>query len=354
MTRDNIKRILGVISNLKKRNGIEIVDTHVHPYDVMGAVHYEDVKKSYKEIDYFKSGILEKLKYGRIEKIGSRAFFKLFPREVNGIIKSTYTEVNQESLLNEMDCSLVDKSVLLPVEPWLPTKVVGENYNNNERFLILGSIDIHSIQISEIESTVDGFIEKYKIIGLKFHPNLQNFKPQPSQNSSDIAEKLRKIYSVAEKRKLYLLFHGGISNFTDSIDPKYGNFQRSRTNAVLENFCDSDGNSELFEYNIPIVIAHLGHYGIAWPNYRLIKMIADRYKNVFFDTSGVSLQFIKNVIELISSKRIIFGSDALYNRVAYNLIFLFLAAKRVNNGESFENILANTLSLNFYKDILGR
>ena len=354
MDKEKIKKVLLEIKRIKEKNNIQFIDTHIHPYDVMGAIHYSNIKNEIKERNYFKGGILEKLKYNKLEKVGSRIFFKFFPKLTNKIIKKTYNYVNQETILKELDINIIDRGVLLPVEPWLPTDVIGKNFSN-DKFMLLGSLDVNSIDIKDIENKIDKYITEYKIVGLKLHPNLQNFKPQPSHNSSQVSEKLKVIYSVAEKNKLYLLFHGGISNYTNIIDLKYNYIIRSRTNALLKNFCDENGKSEIFgKYNIPIVIAHLGHYGVANPNYNLVKVINQRFDNVYFDTAGVSPSLLKNIIRLISSKKIIFGSDALYNKVSYNIYFLYLAVKDSRFDERTENILLNILGHNYLSKILKK
>lgn len=351
MNEKKVISIISKISEVKKSMGLEIIDSHIHPLDVMGVAHYEDITQEYKKNNYLKPGILEKLNFGKTEKIGSKLFFNLFPNQVNNIIKNTFNNVCREKIIKEMDVALIDRSIIVPIEPWLPTKIVAEKFSS-KRFAMLGSVDIHNINSSEIENTLQNFIDCYKIIGIKLHPNLQNFKPQPKDNFPEIAEKLHKIYKFAEAKSLYILLHGGISHYTQYTDVKYGSIQRSRNNAMLENFCDINGKSELFEnYKMPIVIAHLGHYGIIKPNYNLMKLIAKKFENVYFDTTGASPHFIKTVLELLSSHKIIFGSDAIYNRMAYGLAFLYLAAENVRNGEDIEIILSNTLCKNLLKVI---
>jgi len=355
MTKEAVIKILGKLQVLKKKTGIEIVDTHVHPGDVMGVVHYLETKfgNHHLSMDYLEPGILEKFNYSKFEKFGSRIAFKIFPGFVNKTIQQTYGAYDNTDLLNEMTISLVDKSVLLPIEPWLSTKIVGDKYKDKKNFIILGSIDVHGIERGNIEKTIISYIQDYKIVGLKFHPNLQNFKPQPKDNSPEIADKLQVIYDIVQKHKLYLLFHGGISNFTEHINLKYHDVSsRSHTNALLKNFCSADGQSELFEdWNMPIIIAHLGHYGMIDVDYGLLKLITERFNNVCFDTSGISPNVIAKALQVVPSERIVFGSDAAYNRMAYNLAFLYNATV-ANNNEVKTEILVNILSRNFYNRIL--
>ncbi len=355
MTKNTVIKILKKLSEFKKNSGLLFIDTHIHPLDVMGVVHHSETKHVCHDGDYLKPGILELVGYGKIEKLLSGLYFKLLPGSVSNIIHSTYDHVNADRIVREMEVSLMDQSVLLPLDPWVPTSVMGDSYKGNKKFLLLGSLDIHSINIADIEPVIKKYIEDYQIVGLKFHPNLQNFKPQPSHNIPEIGEKLIKIYETASKYDLYLLFHGGISNYTSEIHKKYGLIERNRHNALLQNFCDLNGESELFsKYNIPIIIAHLGHYGMAKIDYKLIQLIVDKHPQVFFDTSGLSSNTISNALSFISSSRIVFGSDALYNRIAYNLAFLYNAIMKAKTSENKEDMLANMLSINFYNKILKK
>ncbi len=182
---------------------------------------------------------------------------------------------------------------------------------------------------------------------------MQNFKPQPRDNPHELAEKLRLIYKWAEENKLYLLFHGGATNFTHYSDKRYAKFARSNTNGLLENFCNEKGESELFDkYDIPIIIAHLGHYGLNKFNSALIKKISDRHKTVYFDTSGVSPASIQTMIETLGSRRLIWGSDALYNRMIYGIYFVYKAAINAKSDEKLDEIMTNILGKNYYSSIL--
>ena len=349
-----LDKIFDHISDLKSQ-GLKVVDSHVHPYDVMGIVHYNHVSNKYVDRDYARPGILESLGYGKFAKVGQRLFFNLFPGEVEKIIKTTYQNVNEKSSLMEMQGSLVDKAVLLPVEPWLTTSYVADNCIS-DRFYLLGSFDIHGVHINDVEDTFNRYIREYKIVGLKFHPNLQNFKPQPSHNSANIREKLKIIYSLAEKNNVYMLFHSGTSFFTNRIDVAYKDFLRSKNNALLENFCNDNGESELLgKYNVPIVLAHLGHYGVNNIKYDLIKKIASHYENVYFDTSGTPVDLIHHITKIVTADRVIFGSDALYNRMAFNLAFTYTGILRYANDAKvdFEESIVKVLGSNYLNRLIN-
>lgn len=355
MRKRRVIKILSEINSLKKAYGFSVVDTHIHPIDVMGVVHQSEIVDECQHSDYLKPGILEYFSYSKFEKICSRLSFKLLPQQINSIIRNTYGKVNDERILEEMEVALTDKSVLLSVDPWAPTEIIGNKYAADKRFFILGSVDIHSIELSKIEEIIKSYVNRFNIVGLKFHPNLQNFKPQPSENEEGLADKLRKVYETAAKYKLYLLFHGGISNYTDKVNQRFGYIGRSKTNGLLKNFCRSDGSSEILgKYGIPIIIAHIGHYGLANPDYGLIKMIGKRFSDVFFDTSGISPLVISNTLKILPSSKLVFGSDAIYNRIAYNLAFLYEGISGARNKEKIKDMLINVTGRNFYNYILKK
>lgn len=350
MTKKKLLDILEQIKKFKDRTKIKIVDFHVHPHDVMGVVHYSETGIGGNSIDFLKPGSLELLEYGAVEKIGSKIYFSFLSNQIEKIIRTTYSYASPKTISEEATQALVDEVVVLSLEPWAPTNVVGEQYKNQKNFSILASVDVHNEDVKKIQNKIEFYIKEYKIKGLKLHPNLQGFKPQPKDNPPVIAAILRKIYDVASIHNLPVLFHGGKSNFTETIHEKYGFYPRSRTNGQLENFCDKNGKSELFEnYTMPTVIAHLGHYGKIFHNYKLMADILKKYPHVYYDTSGLSPRFMEKALSMLPSKRILFGSDAVYNRIAYNLAFLYTAVQKSKSLESKDDMLMNIMGNNYYK-----
>jgi len=74
---------------------------------------------------------------------------------------------------------------------------------------------------------------------------------------------------------------------------------------------------------------------------------------VYFDTSGVSPYFIARFIELVGSKKLVFGSDALYNKMIYSIYFIYKASILARSKESREDIMLNILGRNF-QDIMEK
>ncbi|MFA5830988.1 MAG: amidohydrolase family protein [Candidatus Paceibacterota bacterium] len=354
MNKTHLLKVLTEIRKFKAQTGIEIVDTHIHPYDVMGVVHYSDISGNKTHKDYLEPNLLEYFGYGQTAIVGTKAYCKFLPGNVEKMIYESYENVPPKEIENAMSESLVDKGVLLSLDPWAPSDIVGGAFTNNDKFYILASVDIHQEKKDAIEKKLTEYIKNYGIKGLKLHPNLQGFKPQPKDNPPEIGEKLKIIYRVASEKGLYILFHGGLSDFTEKVNGKYeSSYPRSRQNGALENFCDENGRSELFEnYTMPIVIAHMGHYGKIFHNYELLKLLVNRYNNIHFDTAGVSPYFMTKAFSFIPSTRIVFGSDAMYNKMAYDLAFLYESVLKASNGEKKTDMLINVLHNNFHSKLI--
>jgi len=368
MNRKHLARdFLPYVQKLKKHYDFRIVETHIHPFDVIGVVHYADyqevnpgefihkkfVKKGNGWDKFSFTGWLSKFDYNEYAFSLFNFALQIIPGYERFDLKHAFSRTGVKRLTEEMDEALVDEAVLLPVEPWLPTATV-KNTCSHPRLKLLGSVDIHNIPTHDIKSTIKRFADDFKIIGLKMHPNMQSFLPQPSHNTGDVEEKLRLIYRTAEECGLYLLFHGGPSGLAGTLDRKYGDFPQKSRNGLLKNFCDEQGRSELFgQYNIPIVIAHLGHFGTQKLNTQLVRTILAKYDTVYFDTAGAPSISIRKFIEWGGSERLILGTDALYFQVIYSMYSVYKAARKAHTEENRDEIMANILGRNFRQRILN-
>jgi len=342
------------LSGLKRRYNFLITDVHTHPLDVMGIVHFNDYDlvntgSAGKENRALEPGFMEKMEFSPLANMISGVVSRLVPRAMINDIKSSYDNINEKEIIFKMEESLVDQVAFLSLDPWVNPYQVKKVFNNN-KFLLLGSIDLHDIKISDIEEAIFKQIKDLGIVGLKLHPNLQNFHPQPSDNPKEIGGKLKVLYKAAEKYGLYLHFHGGISHFTNRVNKNFSRpISRSRTNALLKNFCFPDGSSEILgKYNVPIIIAHLGYYGQNKINRDLVKKIG-QYDNVYFDTAAVSPGLIKDFFEIIKYNKILLGSDAFYNQSIFSMYLINEAIKKVYRNDEREEVLISVISKNFLK-----
>jgi hypothetical protein len=98
MRKHQVIEILKDVKRIKRGIGFDVVDSHIHPLDVMGVVHYDEIIGECRHEDYLKPGILELFDYSKVEKIGSRLYVQLFPKSVDSIIRHTYEGVRRSRL----------------------------------------------------------------------------------------------------------------------------------------------------------------------------------------------------------------------------------------------------------------
>lgn len=348
-----IGEALTFLQTIKREKALTIVDVHVHPLDVMGSVHPSEHTPDHdcgNKRTWLNPSILEFFCYGRVVSIVSPLYYFLVPGSVHKIIRSSFLHITSQRLLFEMDESFVDKSVLIPVAPWSTTGNIKETFDD-PRFFYLHSPDILNQSEDELTKQITT-ARQSGCIGLKLHPNLQGFFPQPSDNPPEIRDRLRAVYKAAEYNKMFLLIHGGKSFYVNKVQKRFSPQKRAVYNGVLRNFIRPDGSSELFgEYDLDIVIAHLGNFGVLFPDYSFLKKIANRYPRVYFDTSGCSPERIQKTLKVVPTTQILFGSDTIYNRVAYNISFVYQALRKSKSltETEIESAAANIFSLNFMR-----
>lgn len=341
---------------LRATRDLSIVDVHVHPVDVMGHVHYAEYGRTSEGMFCLSGGtppssgqcgpsLGQRLGFGLVSEGLTWAALRFVPNRVRRQIMRAYSEIGTPRMLHEMDLAGIDKAVMLPIEPWAPFEVVVDSCKDN-RLIVLGSIDLHRISRESIPELVAEFRQR-GVPGIKLHPNLQGFRPQPRHNPPDIARKLKTLYTAVQENCLYLHFHGGTSSFAKKANARFPETKRVANAALLSSFVDPDGRSEVFETcNVPIIIAHLGHFGLHHFDGQLLRAITDTYGNVYFDTSAASAKRIRLAIAAVGSKRLLLGSDGLYNSMAHSVQAVFKAAESCPEtlcdilGGNFKSIMA--------------
>ncbi|KKQ55791.1 MAG: hypothetical protein US74_C0023G0017 [Parcubacteria group bacterium GW2011_GWA2_38_13] len=333
-------KAIDIIRSLKDKEGLKIYDSHVHPFDVMGAMSPE-IRLNDNNFE-LRPTLIDKLKFNRTANILMRSASIVAPRFIENSVKEIYKKCSPEILLNEMDNSYVDVATLVPVCPWVTIDEIYKYYRN-DRYIYLGSIDIQSINEKDIESEIERQVTQYNIKGLKLHPNLQGFYPQPSHNDEIIESKLKKIYDIVSNKRLYILFHAGYTNLF-SKNKSY----RKKDYALLKNFIKNDGGSEIFEnYSFPIVLAHLGNYAKIFKDRSIIELIMKRYSNIMFDTSGIDTPTIKWFLQNCGSTRLLFGSDAYYHNMKSSIGLCLECITRAVSKEKIEESISNIFCRNF-------
>lgn len=333
--------LLRYFLSLKHKNDFIVYDSHIHPQEVLG-IQSKVGGLGDKYLLHKPPTLLEKLDFNIFSLNILEKFFFYFPSYIKKEIRRSFQKEDQNLLLKGMDDAGVDKGVIVPVSPFSTSMSLSRDFSS-PRFIMLGSIDVHEIDILKIEEEIVAQIREYSIVGIKLHPNIQKFYPLPEDNNKVIAEKLKHIYFLVNKYRIYVLFHSGISyipskNDFDRVD--YG---------VLENFFNEKGKS-VFEYiTTPIVLAHMGSYNIKNPRFDLLGKIVDEYKHVYFDTSGVNSDHISRFGEKYGFGQIIFGSDSPYFNLKYTVFRVLSAIIKKSSLLSSEEKIIKVFSGNYEK-----
>ncbi len=186
-----------------------------------------------------------------------------------------------------------------------------------EHFLNREIYGLHGLQWITEHDQPNDLSKNPKIIGCKFHGSYNNH-PRPSNS---ILEKLDLTQKV-------LMFHTG--RFKDAD-------RASRTSYLhaLE-----VGR----QYpNIKIIMAHMGGTDTKIC-LDALKASAD-YSNIYFDTSGITTPYIvEQAVELVGSKRVIFGSDVPW--CSWRAIYNTVLDARISQDD-MKNILEDS-----FKDLL--
>ena len=155
MTKKRLARdFLPYVHKLKENYDLSIVETHIHPFDVIGVVHYADYRELNPGEFVYKKFVKQRYKRDKSDFIGwlskfdyNKYAFSLFNFALQVIpgyesfdLRHAFSRTGESRLLMEMDEALVDEAVLLPVEPWLPTDVVHKAFSILRELFVLDSI----------------------------------------------------------------------------------------------------------------------------------------------------------------------------------------------------------------------
>lgn len=329
---------------LKQDTGCRFFDVHTHPEEVLGCqLHEEGGNVSFVK----EPSLLEKMDFNTLARLVLRFLFKYAPSYIKSEIQKRFSKTDKNRLLSEMKKAGIDMGVIVPVEPFVSLDKIREKYKDGH-FMFLGSIDIKNISVGNLESEIKRQMD-LGIVGLKLHPNIQGFYPEPSLNDEETARKLLLLYQLISKLSLFVLIHAGISYLPDNNNFKLVEFGR------LEKFFKLDGSSSFFDtIKTPIILAHMASYNISQVNYKLIDIIYYKYSNVYFDTAGVSSHVIGTHIERYGSKKVLFGSDSLYFSMLHGVELVLKGIKQSTDDSVFEETVLDIFGKNFSSNFLKK
>jgi predicted TIM-barrel fold metal-dependent hydrolase len=326
--------------------GLHVYDIHTHIDDIISGNKNRETCEFHQHKDtYLEPSLLEKLDFKPTALRILFFLFKYFPFYIKKQIRKNFLSNSYYQLKKQMDECGVSRSVILPTTA---IDINKEDYDKNSDYLIFfGSIDIHKTDKENIRGILLNQIDKYKIKGIKLHPNIQKYYPHPSRNNKEISDKLIELYKIINDLKLVVLIHSGISFL-----PDVNNFSKYDY-ANLEYFypIDKKGDNFFSLIHNPIILAHLGCYNSLSRDFSKQKYILRKYNNVYLDTSGQGSYMIKCCIDQcgeLALDRLIFGSDALYFNMPlamdHTIVALSKSLGNISLDEKIEKVFSKNAS----------
>jgi len=212
--------------------------------------------------------------------------------------KAYEPEQRLENLKKCMEDAKIDKAVIFE-DPCATNysyldadKIIDLIKNETHLFLVAG-VKVTNNMRKEV-ARLSRLLKEKKIVGIKLYPGYQSFYPQD--------ERCNKIYDLAEKYDVPVLFHSG-DTFGAKAPIKYS--EPMHIDELAFN-----------RPNLKIIIAHAG---VPWFDQTMV--ILDRNRNVYADISGLvwdgfntkegkyTAESLKRLIAWGSGKKLLFGTD---------------------------------------------
>jgi GNAT superfamily N-acetyltransferase len=205
-------------------------------------------------------------------------------------------------------------------------------FGGDERFLF-GYCVPNDIQNDQVEKDVRHVVAEYDVRVLKIHPSVTGI----DLGRREGIDRVEALLDAAGKCGLKTIIHGGMSpDCTDSQSVSYGTIN----------------NLQVIDWSITpetVVIAHGGCYGHSPDDAcgniipGMVKLF-QRHDNLSIDTSGVGFDVLCHLLKCFDLERILFGSDALYEKQWVAIVRLWQALQR--SVKMHEDALFGIVSIN--------
>ena len=210
------------------------------------------------------------------------------------------------NLLDEMDATGVERSLILPIAFGLP---FGDNLTERYREAIaeadvgdrlIPAVSIHPNDPERIEKLRRYAEEGARVV--KLHPTAQRFYPD--------APEAMEIYEECGRLGLTVFFHGGRAG----IEPEY-----SQQFALMRYY---EPGIARFPH-VQFVLGHSGarDVGDAIP-------LAQRHENAWLDLHGQGVTMLDEIIRRVGSDRLLFGTDWPFYHLAATLAKVLIVTER--------------------------
>ncbi len=186
----------------------------------------------------------------------------------------------RENLLRFMDRNGIDKSVVLPIAPFSSSQDYLQACAGEPRLVPFACVCPAPGWERDLGEAMEQGCR-----GLKVHPILQRIAPE-DRFFFDLLEEFapyRKPVLIHAGEFDYYIVRDGFAAFGDT----------SRYERLIRAFPE-----------VPII---LGHMGLYYPEKAL--RLAERYENVFLETSFQPLKVVREALRVAGRERVIFGSD---------------------------------------------
>jgi predicted TIM-barrel fold metal-dependent hydrolase len=252
----------------------KIIDFHTHIGDVINGLElfYYKEKKPRRRIIF----LFELMRYNNI--FGGIPKFLDIPISVE--IQNRHAWSTKEKLLKSMKKNGINCSIVHPIDPIKKTEDI-LNLTDGKNLIPFASV---SPDDPDKGIKLKNYVQK-GCKGLKLHPILQK-RPPDYKGYFEILEEARSI-------TIPVLFHSGPVNYypTKNLYYEYGRIEKFEK--IIKEF--------------PKIRFILAHMGLEEADKAIA--LAERFKNIYLDTSFQPLKKIIKAIDKIGERRLLFASD---------------------------------------------
>jgi predicted TIM-barrel fold metal-dependent hydrolase len=331
MDKVSVQKILDLLKEIKGAG--RYYDLHVHPFEMMYApIRY---RTSSTDSGLFSAGSSEYLSpeindlnlQEGMDISGGMNDKKLRAKVVVLNSRRIYAHTGPKVLGDQMELGAIDRALLLPI---MGNKVAADDqlssmkemFGDDGRFMFGYSLP-GDIPNDGIADEVKRAATEYGVKALKIHPAVMGL----DLSGNKAKDRVESILDASKKAGLKVIIHGGKS-------PDCANGQAVSYGTVE--------NLQHIDWSLTpetVVIAHCGCFGHSRSEVRedvlpIMDRLLGRYSHLAVDTSGIGFEALCQVMKNIDSQRIVFGSDALYEKQWVAIVKLWSVLEQtVSNPE---------------------
>lgn len=330
MTYNEVQHVLAAIQEVKEDH--LFFDCHVHPYEVMfDPCPYAEAPDSpglyVSGTIAYQPPTITGLDFNA--PLSSSA--KNIPRKFQ-IMASTltarriYAHSGPRVFSEQMRLCGIDRLLMLPVaaadeqgDAHLAAMI--EMFGSNSDFMLACCIG-NDVADEDVDKETARLASLHPLAAMKIHPNVTGINPaQPNGK-----ERIERMLTAAHNNRLPIVMHGGLS--PECKNPEMVDYATLRHLRHINWDCTVQ----------PVIIAHAGSYGYGLSEVErdilpILKRVLEHHDHLYVDTSGLSLDVLALILKHLDSARILFGSDALYEKSWSAMVKLWAALDRTGQDK---------------------